>query len=94
MNFTVKEKKLLRLSLDPGASSEEAANAWARLLPLLRKRGLTGYDLEGMTAAITENISDYFSAIGRKGGRASKGTFEAGERAQKAAQARWRKSKK
>jgi hypothetical protein len=89
MRFTAREKQLLRLALDLAAPEGEALNAWTRLLPLLRKRKVSGYEIEGGPAAA--NLATYFSAIGRKGGRATKGSHAAFERAQKAAQARWKK---
>ena len=39
-------------------------------------------------------ISEYMAEIGRRGGKASKGTDAAKERARKAAKARWAKAKK
>jgi general stress protein YciG len=99
MKFTKTETKLLRLSLDPSASPAEAEQAWMRLLKSLRKRNIRGYDVEEnvsqsaepITAAVEAEIKKHYREIGRKGGAASRGTYEAHQRAKKAAQARWKR---
>jgi hypothetical protein len=97
MKFTKTETKLLRLSLDPGASPAEAEQAWLRLLKALRKRSVRGYDLENVSQstenltaqAVEAEIKKHYSKIGRKGGAASRGSYEAHQRAKTAAAARW-----
>jgi hypothetical protein len=99
MKFTKTETKLLRLSLDPAASGPEAEQAWSRLLKSLRKRNIRGYDVENISQnaenltaqAVEAAIKKHYSTIGRKGGRASRGTYEAHQRAKTAAEARWKR---
>lgn len=75
--------------MDPGAAEGESQNAWEMLRRSLRKRTMTGYDLEDMSQGIESMISQYFASLGRK----SRGTAKAHERAKKAAAARWGKKK-
>jgi hypothetical protein len=99
MKFTLTELKLLRLSLDQGATWAEAEQAWLRLLKSLRKRNIVGYDLENISQsaesitaqAVEAAVKKHFSEIAKRAGKASRGSFAAHERARKAAEARWRR---
>jgi hypothetical protein len=87
MSFTLKERKFIRLALDPGAAKGESRNAWLKLLASLRNRQLSGYDLEQFRSGVPSQFdaTAYFGNLGRK----QRGTKAAHERAKKAAQARW-----